>query len=132
MMVKFETDKGYKVFDGFESVEWTFDCVCENKDVNVVKIPFNPLKTTNYQYINDVFGPDEMAGELIHNRVVGMKATDKEQESMVCVDEVFANEDPDSDRHILFHCFGGGKLKLYYTERPAYLLNDSGKTVERI
>jgi hypothetical protein len=75
-----------------------------------------------------------MANNYVPNRIVGMTKAEKGTlcECMVSVDEVFASDDPDCDRRILFHCFGGGKLKLFYTEFPVYLLNDSGKTVERI
>ena len=133
MIVKFETGKGCKMFDGFQNVEWTYDVMCLDKNVNVVDVPYDVMKTTNFQYINDTQSPDEMAEVLMNQRVVGGCGTPDGCASKVSVDEVFTSDDVDSDRKVLFYCFGrDNKLKLFYSERPVYILNDNGKTVERV
>lgn len=134
MIVKFETERcGCKMFDGFESVEWTYEVNCPDRNVNVVKVPGNVLKTTNYQYINGMT-PDDM---VRYATVANSVSADDSGFSMVSVDEIFAKDEPktadDSTRRALFHCFGrDGKLRLFYSELPVYILNDNGKTVERV
>ena len=101
--------------------------------MNVVKVPGNVLKTTNYQYINGMT-PDDM---VRYATVANSVSADDSGFSMVSVDEIFAKDEPktadDSTRRALFHCFGrDGKLRLFYSELPVYILNDNGKTVERV
>jgi hypothetical protein len=122
------------MFDGFESVEWTYDVDCPDIKVNIVKVSHNVLATTNYQYITGVDSPDEM---VRYNTVANSISNAGGGYSMVSVDEIFAKDEPktadDSSRKVLFHCFGrDGKLRLFYSEFPVYILNDNGKTVERV
>ena len=136
MIVKFETERGCKLFDGFESVEWTYEACCPDKKVNVVKVKGDVLNTTNHQYINGIDSPDDMVRYITAYNDHGV-SKDGGEFTMVSVDEIFAKDEPktadDSLRKVLFHCFGrDGKLRLFYSELPVYILNDNGKTVERV
>jgi hypothetical protein len=131
MIAKFETQQGYKAFDELDNVEWIFDGIRDaGPEVNLVALAKNPLDTTNFQLIHGVTGPDHMPKE---EPQTGSEA--KEHEWMISVDEKFYQRDVCQRfrRPLLVYAFTRTeKLKIFFTDGPVYLLNDNGKTIERL
>lgn len=130
MIVSLATIIGVKMIDNLETVEWT-PFVKNAKDaVNVVELPWNPTDTTNWQYISGA-NLDTMS-----SRTSGSGGSPGGP-FMCSVDEKLIAPESAVLRQgeipiLILMVTNQGKLKLVYTEMEAFLMNDNGKTVQRI
>ncbi len=126
MIVKFETEKGFKLVDDVASVEHTPEVT--NEKGNEVSTPFDPSRGYNWE--RTMAPSDGLIPTLI-----GESPTEEDIKATFCVDDKFFQDERgnfDMQPRLIFIEGTNRKLRIYYTEARVYILNDNGKTIDTI
>lgn len=133
MIVTFATNRGKLMFDNIENVEWTQEIDNCDPNSNIIETKYDPLQSVNWQRI---YGATL---DTMSQRIIGENGASPKSAKYLCsVDdkilspEAVVDGDPKRGGLLVIMATHYGKLKLIYTELDVFLMNDSGKTVERL